>query len=166
MLRRLATATVLCAALIAGAGCAGRTVTPPATPATGTDAAPSASAGADRVTQMTLDEKRSLVASNFPVEVPLPMGEVSRGQAQGDTAWDYEIVVVGAPVSAVAAWYKEFYLARSWRVAGEESPSEGAVTLTLVKNGAQSRIVIEPDGASNARASGVLGVGTQVLQTQ
>lgn len=114
---------------------------------------------------MTIEEKQELIAPNFQAEVPVPVGEVVRGNAQGDNAWDYELIV-SAPPAAVAAWYQEAYTGREWQVAEQTSPAEGAVTLTLVKNAAQTRVVITPEGADKSRVVGVLGVGAPVLQTQ
>ena len=66
---------------------------------------------------MTIEEKQTLIAPNFQAEVPVPMGEVVRGNAQGDNAWDYELIVAAPPV-AVAAWYQEAYTGRcDWQVA-------------------------------------------------
>ena len=114
---------------------------------------------------MTIEEKQQLIVGNFQPEVPVPMGEVVRGNAQGDNAWDYELIVA-APPAAVAAWYQEAYTGRDWQLAEQTVPSEGAVTLTLVTNAAQTRVAITPEGADKSRVVGVLGIGAPVLQTQ
>ena len=76
---------------------------------------------------MTIEERQQFIAPNFQVEVPVPAGEVVRGQAQGDLAWDYELIVA-APPAAVARWYSETYTGRDWQVAEQTAPSPGAVT--------------------------------------
>ena len=147
-----------CAALVACT--TGPTVTPPAektAAGTSTEGSP--------VSAMSAVQRRSMIASNFPLEVPVPMGEVVRAEAQGDTAWDYEVILPADPV-AVATWYVDALRAREWQVESQTGSPEGELVLTLTKRLAQTRVTIaaEPNGKSRAKV--ILGVGTSVLQTQ
>lgn len=164
MSRRYIIAAIVCVAAFAAAGCTARTA-PPITAPRVAETTTSDVVAIAAIRPMTVDEKRAQIATSFPLEVPLPGGEVRRGEAQGDTAWDYEIIV-DAPVATLSDWYKQYYTARSWNVASEDQLSGGGVKLTLLKNDAQSRIVIEPQSGEKTKATGVLGVGTPVLQTQ
>lgn len=164
MARRATLALALVASVLSAVGCAGRAPQYVTTPSEQPTAAVS-SAAVDAIKPMTLAEKRSKIATSFPIEVPLPVGAVTRGEAQGTTAWDYELTV-DAPPATVADWYREFYATRNWEVAREDALPGGGVSLTLLKNGAQTRVTLEPQGDAKTKASGVLGVGTQVLQTQ
>jgi len=161
MLRRYALIAAMVAALVLASACSGRT----ATQTTGPAPAPSATVSSAEITAMTFEERQRLIAPNFQVEVPVPSGEVVRGEAQGELAWDYELIVA-APPAAVATWYRETYTGRDWQVVDQTVPSKGAITLTMTKNGAQTRLVITPEGTNGSRVSAVLGVGTPVLQTQ
>ena len=115
---------------------------------------------------MTIEERQQSIAPNFQVEVPVPFGEVVRGQAQGDLAWDYELIVA-APPADVARWYSETYLGREWSLVERTAPSPGAITLTMTKNAAETRVSITPEGdGGSSRVKAVLGVGAPVLQTQ
>jgi hypothetical protein len=111
---------------------------------------------------MTPAQKASQIATSFPPQVPVPSGTVSRGEAQGDTAWDYELLVPGE-VSAVMRWYLDAYTNAEWTVI-----SRSASEMTLKKNNAQSRIVLTSGGTAPAQTKviAVVGVGTPVLSTQ
>ena len=161
MIRRLALAATLCLALLPLGAC---TRPPDSQPAAPTDSGAPPAAVAP-IKAMTIEQKQQLVAENFQPEVPVPFGEVIRGQAQGNNAWDYELVV-DAPPASVASWYQDAYLGREWQLAEQTSPSPGAFTLTLVKNAAQTRVTITPEGEGKSRVKAVLGVGAPVLQTQ
>lgn len=124
-----------------------------------------AAAAAAPIKAMTIEEKQQLVAENFQPEVPLPFGEVVSGKAQGDNAWDYELVIA-APPAAVASWYQQAYLGRDWQLAQQTGDAQGGVTLTLTKGAAETRVTITGVGSAESRVSGVLGVGAPVLQTQ
>lgn len=154
-------AAVLVAAALVG-GCTAKTAVLPEAPSAAPD---TATAPASAVRAMTIEQKRQLIAPNFQPEVPVPLGEVVRGKAQGDVAWDYEILVA-APPAAVAGWYQQAYVGREWQVAEQSSPSEGAFTITMTKNAAQTRVTILPEGEGSSRVVAVLGVGAPVLQTQ
>jgi len=160
MLRRFAPIAALAAVIVVMSGCA----SPAATPDTGSAPAQTAPAPAAAITAMTLEERQQFIAPNFQVEVPVPSGEVVRGQAQGDLAWDYELIVA-APPTAVAAWYTETYTGREWQVAEQTAPTPGAITVTMTKGGAQTRVAITPEG-DKSRVKAVLGIGAPVLQTQ
>ena len=115
-----------------------------------------------RLTQMTPAEKTSQIASNFPMQIPVPAGQVERGEAQGRTAWDYTIVVPGS-VDAVERWYISVYSGAEWTVVSQ-TPS----SLSLQKNRAQTQLQFDAvDGRSpKTRITAAVGVGTQVLQPQ
>ena len=161
-LRPTLLAAVCVAAVLIG-GCTGTLAEPVAGPAPEQGA--TAPASAVELKAMTIEQKQQLIAENVQPEVPVPFGEVVRGNAQGENAWDYELVVA-APPESVASWYREAYTGREWQVAEQTAPAQGAITLTLVKNAAQTRVVITPEGGDRSRVAGVLGVGAPVLQTQ
>jgi len=167
-MRQRLTAVLIIASLSAflGACTSNQAATPttPQAPATTPAASSAASAQAD-IRAMTIPEKQKLIAANFQPEVPVPFGQVVKGEAQGETAWDYELVV-DASVPAVSSWYQEVYTGREWQVADQTAPQVGSLTLTLTKNGAETRVAITPTSDGKARVVGVLGVGAPVLQTQ
>jgi hypothetical protein len=117
---------------------------------------------AARLPQMTPADKISQIASNFPMQIPVPAGQVERGEAQGRTAWDYTLVVPGS-VAAVQAWYLEAYTGAEWTVVAQSASS-----LSLQKNRAQTQLQFDAvDGSLlKTRVTGAVGVGTQVLQPQ
>ena len=92
---RHATATIVLtlAAVCLLGGCS-RSVAPPAT-----SSVPLASVAPAPLKLMTAAEKSTKIAHTFPVEVPVPSGDVVSGEAQGATAWDYQLVVAGDMVS-------------------------------------------------------------------
>lgn len=156
--------TLACAVLLAGCGApdARTAITPAPTPA----ATPEVTQGAtSAVRAMSIEQRRTLIAPNFQIEVPVPVGEVVRGEAQGDTAWDYELVVAARPAE-VANWYREAYGGREWQLVEQAQQPEGTLVLVLTKNAAQTRVTITPEGADKSRVKAVLGVGTPVLETQ
>jgi hypothetical protein len=139
------------------------TAKPAETPAASSSAATTATAAS--IEPMSLDQKRSEVATSFLAEIPVPMGKVVRGEAQGPLAWDYEIVVA-APPAAVAEWYKTAFTGREWQIADQTEPTPGTLAITMVKNRAQMRVTISPEGSTSSRVQSVIGIGTPVLQTQ
>jgi len=160
--RRLALVLAVFVTVAVVSGCA---ESPEQVPATAPSAPSTAPAEAASLRPMKIEEKQLLIAPGFQPEVPVVFGEVVRGQAQGNNAWDYELIVA-APPAAVAAWYQEAYTGRDWQVAEQSVPSPGALTLTLVKNAAETRVAITPEDGGKSRVVGVLGVGAPVLQTQ
>jgi hypothetical protein len=138
-------------------GCAPKTAAPTQQPS-----APVTSAV--EIPRMSAAEKRSMIASSFPVQVPVPQGRVLRGKAQGEDAWDYEIEIAAAP-SDVVRFYSGWLGKADWRLVGDQTEGDSR-TLTLVKGGAESRIVITAAGAGATNVSAVLGVGAPVLNTQ
>lgn len=151
-----ASLAVLAAGLLSG--CAGAGVRFDAGPAS-----PSQTTPAEALEPMAVEQKRSAIATSFPLEVPVPDGEVVRGEAQGQSAWDYE-VVVNRPLSAVESWYTGAYTGRLWELAGREQTAAG-VSLTFRKGAAESRVTLSERGGRTT-ASVILGVGAPVLQTQ
>lgn len=116
---------------------------------------------------MDVARKSSEIATSFPTEVPVIEGTITRGKSQGDDAWDYELA---APASAesVAAWYLAALGNRGWGltdVVDKSADGGKGYEITMVKNGAQTRITVTPKGEDSI-VSVVLGVGAPVLQTQ
>ena len=155
-------AALLCVVL---AGCGAPAATPTAAPQ-----APAAQGGGatqgspSGLVAMGLEQIRSEIDSGFPVETPVPEGEVVRGEAQGPDAWDYELIV-SAPVSSVVDWYRQAYGSRSWAVTDERPIEGGGIEVTLQKGGAGTRVTATPEG-QGTRVVVVLGIGESVLQTQ
>jgi hypothetical protein len=164
-MRQRLTAALLIASLgVVLSACTSNQFATPQTP----PAAPSASStiGAQAaIRAMTIAEKQSLIAANFKPEVPMPFGQVVKAEAQGDTAWDYELLI-DASVPAVSSWYQEAYTGREWQMVDQSAPQVGSLTLTLTKNRAETRVTITPTSDGKARVVGILGVGAPVLQTQ
>lgn len=154
---RAALLALAIAAILAVGGCSSASSRAPEPPAS---TAPVAA-----IIAMSPDEKRTLIAPSFPIEAPAALGDVVRGEAQGDSAWDYEVLVKGN-VQDVALWYRSAYVGRSWQVTEQSSPTPESVVMTFGKGTAQSRVAVEPGTDGHARVSVVLGVGTEVLQTQ
>jgi hypothetical protein len=115
-----------------------------------------------RLTLMTPAEKASQIASDFPTQVPVPVGTVQRGEAQNAGAWDYVIVVPGDMYS-VQRWYLQAYANSEWTIV-----SRSVSDVALQKNNAQSRLQFESVGTSTAKTkvTAAVGVGTQVLGTR
>jgi len=118
------------------------------------------------VVRMEPGQVRAEIATSFPIEVAVAQGTVVRGQSQGPSAWDYEIVVQ-APPANVAEWYRMQYERRSWKL-DEAQDSTGEMTrLTLRKGTAESEVTIEPtQNGSGTRVRVILSTGVPVLQTQ
>jgi len=165
MPRRLIALAATAAIIVALVGCAASPS--PAPVSTPEEPTPTAAAGTSTtpVRAMTIEEKRQLIAPNFKAEVPVPFGDVIKAEAQGDTAWDYEMVV-DASVPALASWYQDTYESREWQLIDQTAPTVGSLTLTLTKNAAETRLTITPTAEGKARVIGIVGVGAPVLQTQ
>lgn len=108
-------------------------------------------------------ERRSELASGFPIEVPVPNGSVSRAEAQGDSAWVYEMSVEAQPFD-VAAWYRAAYASANWQTARDEVASGGGTLIFVKGAGAQSkiRLTAEPGGT---KITASVGVGEAVGDT-
>jgi len=116
---------------------------------------------------MSPEMKRETMAEGFPIEVPVPQGEVTRAVTQGGGIWDYEIGVAASP-EALADWFANTYSGRSWTVVGQGSLTEGSggVYLELRKGAAESRVeVLDAIGGEPTVARVTVGVGTPVLGT-
>jgi len=121
----------------------------------------------ESVKAMSPEQKRAVMAEGFPIEVPVPQGQVTRAQAQGGDAWDYEIKVAASP-EALVGWFVNTYTGRSWTVVGQGPLTEGAggSYLELRKNAAESRVDIlsgAEGGTTVVRVT--VGVGAPVLGT-
>ena len=117
---------------------------------------------AAKLTQMTPAEKTATIAPNFPIQVPVPAGDVQRGEAQGGGAWIYELVVPGS-LGSVERWYYDVYTASEWTL-----KSRTANQLTFVKGTAASQFTFESvvGASTSTKVTASIGGGTQILQTQ
>jgi hypothetical protein len=113
-----------------------------------------------KLTQMTPDEKASKIASSFPIQVPVPQGEVQRGEQQSGGAWVYQIVVPGTPAE-VQRWYYDVYSSSEWVM-----QKHNATSMVLTKNRAASNLTFEAVDEARTRVTASVGVGVQILQTQ
>jgi len=149
-------AVVLAMALLLG-GCAGQRPKPSVVPT------PIASSSV-AIARMSAEQKRTTIATSFPIEVPVPQGRVVRGEAQGSDAWDYQLLI---PASAadVVSWYAEWYTKADWRLISDTA-ADGGRKLSFVKGGAESAVIVKPAGADLTSVIVVLGVGAPVLNTQ
>jgi len=148
MLAVLALSLLLAAAGLLG-GCAGGAPEPPAE-----------SPSPAPLSLMPAADKIAGIAPSFPPQVPVPAGKIVSGQAQGDSAWDYAIVVGGGSES-VREWYRQAYTRADWTVVAETGDS-----LSFEKNAAQSRAVFADEGSGTTRVVVTVGVGTRVLDLQ
>ncbi len=114
-----------------------------------------------QLTQMSPAEKTGKIAPGFPVQVPVPEGDLQRGEAQGGAAWDYVVVVPG-DVNSVQRWYFDVYSGAEWTLV-----SRTASMMNLQKNRAESVLKFEAVAGSPAktRVTASVGIGTSV-QTQ
>ncbi|MEI7814021.1 MAG: hypothetical protein WCJ13_04435 [Coriobacteriia bacterium] len=149
-------AVVLAMALLLG-GCAGQRPKPSVVPT------PTASSSV-AIARMSAEQKRTTIATSFPIEVPVPQGRVVRGEAQGADAWDYQLMI---PASAadVVSWYAEWYTKADWQLISDTA-ADGGRKLSFVKGGAESAVIVKPAGADLTSVIVVLGVGAPVLNTQ
>lgn len=149
---------VVCAVAILLAACAPAQVPPPL----------DADLTAKRLEPLAPSAKRAEIASSFPIEVPVVSGEVTRGQAQGTDAWDYE-VSVASPPQDVVTWYRNAYAGRNWVLQHEwyvDGPQGGGTELTFRKGDAESRVTVSGTAENTSIVRAVLGVGAPVLDTQ
>lgn len=125
-----------------------------------------ASASPDSVLTMPVEERRSLIASDFPAEVPVPKGVLESGRSQ-QAAWDY-VVKVDTNPDALLEWYRTNLELRSWvTVAARIDEQTDERILEMRKVAAETRMVINTDPATGmARAQVVVGVGVPVLETR
>lgn len=167
MTRRSAAPLVLALATLAltvslATGCATSGGGQP-TKATSADAASSANSSAN-LALMGLTQKRSQIASDFPIEVPVAAGVVKKGQSQGDLSWDYVVRLTADP-TAVASWYTTAYQRAEWQIVGDDQLAGGGRRLSFKKNDAESLITVE-SSAGGTLVTGSIGIGASVLQTQ
>lgn len=154
------------------AGCASSDAPPTVGAGDGSQAQEAAEAPAKAIQAMTPTQVRSEIAEDFPLEVPVPSGVVTRGGSQGGDAWEYAVVVPASPV-ALADWYRTVLASRSWEVVSDTvsgtadggSPKTTRHEITFRKGAAESRVTVSAAG-EEARAIVILGVGAPVLQTQ
>lgn len=118
---------------------------------------------------LTPEAKRATIATSFPAEVPVPVGDFTRAQAQGDDAWDYEVEVAAKPAD-VERWYREAYTGREWILVKEgdfDAVDGGGTFFEFRKNNAESSVnVYGDDSLGYTRIRVTVGVGAPVLQTQ
>jgi len=119
------------------------------------------------VQAMSPQDKRSQLTTDFPVEVPVPVGTVVSARSQGSVAWDYEMEVPGSPPT-VRDWFGQAYQQRGWEIleAGQLTEGSPGLYLKMRKNAAQSRVdLVGVDGAPSTIVRVVVGVGAPVLET-
>ncbi len=95
--------------------------------------------------------------------MPVPDGAITRAEAQGDSAWVYEMSVGATPFD-VAAWYRAAYAGARWEIVRDEV-SDGGGTMIFVKGaGAQTKLRLTAEkGGTKVTAS--VGVGEAVGET-
>lgn len=151
---RLASLGLVFAVAALLAGCTARASRPAAPPA----------ANPTSVSAMQVAARQTQLPSDFPIEVPVPAGRVTRAEAQGRMAWDYEVAIAASPVD-VAAWYKQALTAREWRVTKDSVAADGTGILELTKgSAAQTTVSIEKLG-KGSHATVTVGLGVPVNST-
>lgn len=156
--------TVLLASALLGAGCTAAPESPQPPLPEQQPVVSSQPIDISAIKHMSPADKREQIDPTFLIEVPVPDGEITRARAQGDTAWDFDITVDATPAE-LAQWYREAYTGRGWEQVAEEIVGD-RIALTFRKAAAQSRIEMAVSGDAPADATAVVGVGTEVLQTQ
>lgn len=159
-MRRAIVVLVSLSAVFALSGCTAKPSTQAAPPQQ--QAASATAAGnPDAVHLMT---SRLGFPDGFPLEIPVPSGMLANANAQGRSAWDYEMVIPAAPQD-VAAWYMKMYTDREWVISKNALSADGTGTLELEKGqGAQSKVVLSADGGQT-RAMVTIGIGVPVNST-
>ena len=114
--------------------------------------------------RMSPEQKRSEIASTFPAEVPVPVGDVKSGEAQGEGVWDYAVSLDGEP-AAVAAWYSAAYGHAEWQIV-DSSHAGTTFELSVRKGRSESKVTVERTAEGRSLATVVVGVGAQILRTQ
>jgi hypothetical protein len=108
-------------------------------------------------------ERRSELASGFPLEVPVADGSITGSEAQGNAAWTYEMTIAATPFD-VAAWYRDSYAAANWGVVRDQVGANGGAIIFAKGAGAQSKIRLAAvAGGTTVLAS--VGVGEAVGET-
>jgi hypothetical protein len=156
--RTVAAFTLVVAAALSAGGCASRGSRVPEPAPAAVPAVPA------EITRMTADQKRSMIATSFPIEVPVPQGQVLRGEAQGADVWIYQLKVP-AGAADVAGWFTSLYPKAEWQLIKDESTGEGR-RLVFVKGGYAADVTVTPAGADFTRVTAVVGMGQPVLNTQ
>lgn len=110
---------------------------------------------------MKPSQKRSLIATGFPVQVPvLDAAVVGAAETAPGAAWIYEMETT-ATVDGTALWYVGMYQAANWALTeGGEGIGTGARVLELgfAKGSARSTVRVSPvDGRTSVSVS--VGVG-------
>jgi hypothetical protein len=124
----------------------------------------SAPASATEIARMTADQKRSVIATSFPIEVPVPQGKVLRGEAQGADLWIYQLEVP-AGAADVARWFTSLYPKAEWQLIKDEAAGARR-RLVFVKGGYAADMMVTPVGADLTKVTAVVGMGQPVLNTQ
>ncbi len=156
--RTVAALTLVVVAALSGGGCASERAQRP-------EPAPSAAPSVPvEIARMTADQKRSMIATSFPIEVPVPQGRVLRGEAQGTDVWDYQLEVP-AGAADVAAWFATLYPKAEWQLIKDEAVGAGR-RLVFVKGGYAADVTVTPAGADLSKVTAVVGMGQPVLNTQ
>jgi hypothetical protein len=108
-------------------------------------------------------DRRAELPSGFPIEVPVPGGSVTRAEAQGDSAWVYELSLEAQPFD-VAAWYRAAYASANWQLVRDQVAASGGTLIFVKGEGAQSkiRLTAEPGGT---KVTASVGVGEAVGET-
>ncbi len=120
----------------------------------------------DSMLRMSPEMKRDEIAPSFPVEIPVPKGNVVRGEAQGENAWVY-VLMVNPDVATTAEWYRRMLGRIEWELVDDSaSVADGSARLRFTKGGAQQEIVLAPAEGGGTLVTASVGVGVPVLQTQ
>lgn len=152
-MRRALVIVAMLAVVLSLGGCTARATAPAPKPA--------AVGNPDSVQLMT---SRTGFPAGFPLEIPVPSGMLANAEAQGRSAWDYEMVVPAPPID-VAAWYLKMYQGREWVVTKNALAADGTGTLMLQKGiGAQSKVKLAADG-NQTHATVSIGIGVPVNST-
>ena len=142
---------------LGSAGCISKLVKP-----AGSTGASSSSA--TPIARMTADEKRSAIATSFPIEVPVPQGRVLRGEAQGADVWDYQLEIQ-ASTADVVSWYTTWYPKAEWQLIKDEAVGEGR-RLIFTKGGYAADVTVSSAGPDVAEVTAIVGMGNPILNTQ
>lgn len=115
------------------------------------------------IEQMT-PEQKARISPTFPMQVPVPSGEIVGGGAQGADWWGYELVMPQTP-GQVADWYEERMIGANWQLVKSSPRENGSFELTFAKQQAEMLVYVSEE-SSGSRVVATVGLGPAVLEQQ
>ncbi|MBI5232440.1 MAG: hypothetical protein HY876_09790 [Coriobacteriales bacterium] len=155
LVRSIAVGLAILAVAASVTGCASQ-------PSSVTQEAPPEASVAPAPEPMQSVEKKRQLPSEFPIEVPVPRGTITRADRQGADVWVYEIAVASSPEQTLA-WYEQAYKSANWGEIERSAAGEGTRVL-FEKGSAQTEVQVRP-AAAGSTAEVAIGIGVPVGET-